>query len=98
MKHKLTEEQRNNLQKYGELLASKDEESVKLGMNLFYNDFRNCKIPVRKFNGKGKPIWTDFVFIEKSDQHGCEYIPFTGGSWWDLARVEDLLNCGWYYR
>lgn len=94
MKHKLTEEQRENLHKYYELIESEDKESILLGIQLFYNDFKNFKCPHRKHQ-EGKIIFTDFIQLREP----CNDIDwfYRYKIYW-MERIIDLNICGNYYN
>lgn len=92
-KHKLTEEQEENIKKYYELIKSEDEESVLLGIQLFYNDFKDFKCPHRKHQ-EDKIIFTDF-FRLKEPNPALDWFYRLKIYW--LERIVDLGFCGYYY-
>ena len=95
-KHILTTQEKTNLLKYKELINSiNDPESVCLGIDLFYNEYKEYNCPVRSEWFYSSISLLDFQFRKLKNPRY-----YNDGSfsmiWYWLDRIRDLLYCGYY--
>lgn len=92
--YKLTEHEINNLLKYLELVRSTDKESIILGITIFYDDFKDFKLPIIYDDG-----CLSYIMLEEVDIN-LEIILLNLNSkfcvkYWS-KRIADLLIYNYY--